>query len=397
MRIPVIIAVVMLVLQLIIDVYLFFIAWQRSRKLWAAKFQLIQGAFFIVYAIVLICLPKRSSSDSMLLVAMWMIFFYLMVYTAKLLFIIFDLLSYLPELFHKPRAKWLSYTGMAMAIATVLVMSWGAFINRFAIKVNEIPVAIENLPPGFKGYRIAQISDLHVGTFGQDTTFVSKLVDRVNSLHPDMIVFTGDLVNRHSEELRPFIKPLSRLDAPDGIYSILGNHDYGDYYTWTSDHDKERDLEKLIDMQLSMHWLLMTNTSEIIPARETGDSIVIIGVENQGDPPFPRRGDLKLSYPALDDPAVKILLTHNPIHWIEDVENADSVNIALTLSGHTHAMQISAWHHSPSSFRYSKWGGAYYSRDGKRMLYINTGVGTVGFPMRIGATPEISIFTLQNK
>lgn len=394
MRIPVILAMVALLLQVSTDAYLFFIAWQRSRKLALAKFQLIESAFFVAYVIVLFFLPKRGGDNAMLQTAMWMMFIYFVVYAAKITFVIIDLLASIPLLWHKKRLRWLSYSGAVLGIGVALTMLWGAFINRFNIRVNEVPVVVDNLPRSFSGYRIAQISDLHVGTFGSDTAFVAKLVDRVNALHPDMIVFTGDIVNRHSAELPPFISPLSRLQAPDGVFSILGNHDYGDYFNWTSPAEKEADIEALMDMQLEMGWELLTNTSEVIPGEISGDSLVLIGVENWGDPPFPQLGDISAAYPTPADSAVKILLTHNPIHWVEAVAPADSMNIALTLSGHTHAMQMSMGHISPAAMRYKTWGGKYLSPDGKRMLYVNIGIGTVSMPMRIGATPEITIFTL---
>lgn len=394
MRIPVILALVVLLLQVSTDAYLFFIAWQRSRKLSIAKFQLIESAFFLIYILVLFFMPKKNGDNTVILTIMWMLFAYLVVYVPKVTFVVFDLLASIPTAFRRKRLRWLSLSGWVVGCLASLAMIWGAFVNRFNIRVNEVPVVVDDLPRSFNGYRIAQISDLHVGTFGSDTTFVSELVDRVNSLHPDMIVFTGDIVNRRSGELEPFIRPLSRLSAPDGVFSIMGNHDYGDYYQWESPADKETDIERLMDMQLEMGWELLANTSEVIAGEEAGDSIVVIGVENWGDPPFPQLGDIAAAYPTAGDGAVKILLTHNPVHWVEEVAPSDTMRIALTLAGHTHAMQMSLGRISPAAMRYNTWGGRYDAPYGQRMLYVNVGAGTVGMPMRIGATPEISIFTL---
>lgn len=396
MRIPLILAMVAVLLQLSTDAYLFFIAWQRSRKLTLAKFQLVESAFFLVYVIVLFCLPK-GKSEATLHLYMWMLFAYFTVYAAKVIFVVFDLIASIPQLFGRKRLRAVTAIGAAAGLAASLTMLWGAFFNRFQINVNEVDIAVENLPRSFEGYRIAQISDLHIGTFGNDTAFVSQLVGRVNAQKPDMIVFTGDLVNRRSDELLPFVQTLARLDAPDGVFSILGNHDYGDYYAWSTPADRETNLETLMDLQLAMGWELLTNTSEVISGHEAGDSLVIIGVENYGEPPFQQLGDIATAYPSPGDSAVKILLTHNPVHWVEKVAPADSMRIALTMSGHTHAMQMSVGRLSPAALRYDTWSGLYESGDGKRLLYVNIGCGTLAMPMRIGATPEITIFTLLNK
>lgn len=394
MRLPVIMILLCLLLQVATDAYLFFIAWQRSRKLRAAKFQLWESAFFLVYIVVFLCLPRRGESDLMISISMWMLFVYLTVYAGKITFIIFDLLASLPLLWHKKRVRSVSVIGVVMGVCAFLLMWWGALVNRFRIDVNEVSVRIENLPAGFTGYRIAQISDLHLGTFGSDTTFVHKLVETVNGLHPDMVVFTGDIVNRRSEELRPFVSVLGRLEAKDGVFSILGNHDYGDYVDWDSPEEKELNMEQLMDMQLEMNWELLTNSSAVVYGDQAGDSIVIIGTENWGDAPFPTYGNLRTAYSTPADSAVKILLTHNPVHWQSEVAPVDSLKIDLTLSGHTHAMQIAVGRLSPASMRYETWGGMYDSPDGKRPLYVNIGAGAVGIPMRIGATPEITVFTL---
>lgn len=394
MRIPLVVAVVMLLLQLTIDTYIFSVAWRRVRKLFWAKFQIAESAFFLIYAIVILCLPIRGDGE-IIHVAMWMIFLYLSVYFGKFTFVIFDLMASIPKLFHRKRVRWLSWVGAALAAMVVLAMLWGALVNRFRLKVNEVDVEIDGLPADFHGYKIAQISDLHVGTFGSDTTFVARLVDRVNALEPNLIVFTGDIVNRRSCELQPFVATLARLDAPDGVISILGNHDYGDYFNWSTPEEKEENMQLLYDLQLSMGWELLDNTSETIFGQNSTDSLVIIGVENWGEPPFPQYGNLEEAYPTLADPSVKILLSHNPVHWVKEIAPSDSVNIALTLSGHTHAMQCEVAGISPAALRYPHCWAGLHTDSLNRKLYVNIGAGTVGFPMRLGATPEITLITLK--
>lgn len=398
MRITLILAVCLLIIQLLTDSYLFFIALRRCRRAGWARFQLIESAFFLIYVLVIVFIPARTSAASNGLTAvMWMVFFYLTVYAGKLTAVLFDLIARIPELFGRRRLKCLSWTGLGVAALVVATMLWGALINRKHLRINEVEVQIPELPDSFNGYRIAQISDLHLGTFGSDTTFVSRMVDSINALRPDLVVFTGDLVNQRASEAEPFISPLQRLNAPDGVFSILGNHDYGDYVQWSSDTEKEENLELLMDHQIAMGWELLTNSSEVIPGA-AGDSIVIVGVENWGDPPFNRYGDIDAAYPTSGDSATKILLTHNPRHWTDIVAKSDTLRYALTLSGHTHAMQFQIGSFSPSKWRYPDcWEGLYTAPDGHRLLYVNIGVGTVGFPMRIGATPEITLFTLNKK
>ncbi len=401
MRIPLILAVVALALQIFSDLYLFSIAWRRCRKLFWAKFQIWQGLFFVLYVIALFVLFGKVSADSGLQTLMWMLLAYIAVYSGKFTFIVFDLLASIPKLFkrkHKrrKRSRLISWLGFGLAILVFSSVIWGAVVNRFRIQVNEIVVEVDNLPDSFDGYRIVQISDLHVGTYGNDTAHISKMVDRVNALQADLVVFTGDIVNQHSRELRPFVAPLSRINAADGVMSVLGNHDYGDYYSWDSETEKEHNMQELMDLQIQMGWELLTNNSEVIYGDSPSDSIVVIGVENWGDPPFPRHGDLRRAYPSIEDSATKILLTHNPIHWKTEVEPNADCNISLTLSGHTHAMQMCIGGISPAALRYPDcWAGRYDSADGKRTLYVNTGIGTVGLPLRIGATPEISLITLK--
>lgn len=394
MRLPVVLLISLMAIQLLIDSYLYIICRKRSRKTNATKHMLWQGVFFLIYIIAVICLPKRGNDDTMLAVSMWMLFVYLTVYAGKLTFIVFDLVASLPRLWHGRRWRWMSIAGAVCALTVAGTMWWGALVNRRNIQVKEVEIEVENLPQSFHGYRIAQISDLHVGTWGNDTTFVKALANSVNALSPDIIFFTGDIVNRHSTELQPFVQSLGTLSAKDGVVSILGNHDYGDYMDWPSDAEKETNMELLMDLQIEMGWELLTNSSLTIYGQSAQDSLVVIGVENWGDPPFPTYGNLPEAYPTPGDSAVKILLTHNPAHWDREIAPVDSLNIALTLSGHTHAMQASAGHFSPAVWRYKHWGGKYDSPDGRRPLYVNIGAGCVGIPMRLGATPEITVFTL---
>ena len=396
MRLPLFGIITLITLAIAVDWYILRAITKRMKSpSTARKIHLICSGLLNAMLILAICLPRKSGSDDTLHAIMWMLFAYLSVYIPKYLWVLFDLLASLPRLWHGRRWRPLSMAGGVVGVVTFVAMWWGALVNRYDIDVNRVDIYAEDLPESFEGFTIAQISDLHVGTFGHDTTFISTLVDSVNALRPDVIFFTGDIVNRRSEELLPFMSTLSRLSAPAGVYSIMGNHDYGDYSVWPSEQAKEADIAALGSMQRHMGWNLLLNRHDFI--RVGGDSIAVVGVENVGDPPFRTYGSLPAAYPAVGDSVFKILLSHNPAHWVNDIRNAPDKRIALTLSGHTHAMQMELGGISPAALRYTTWGGLYADPDSLRQLYVNIGAGTVGLPMRIGADPEITLLTLHKK
>ncbi|MCM1222470.1 MAG: metallophosphoesterase [Lachnospiraceae bacterium] len=361
-------------------------------RIWA-RIQAATAIILPLALIVLMLMPMARIGDISFEAAMWTLFAYASIYLGKYIFLIFDALSRLPILFGRHRAAWATKAGAWIGLLAFAFLWHSALTDKNRISRTEIEISIPSLPKSFDGIRIAQISDLHVGTFASDTAFVSRLVDSINAARPDIIVFTGDLVNRHSEEAIPFMKPLSRLHAPMGAYSIMGNHDYAEYMQWASPGARLADVEGLKAMQKRMGWKMLNNSTEWL--RKGPDSIALIGVENIGDPPFSTYGDLGKAYPSIGDDNVKILLTHNPAHWTNDIADKATSNIALTLSGHTHAMQIMILGFSPARWRYRTWGGLYNDGQGQS-LYVNRGAGEVGFPARIGATPEISIFTLKS-
>lgn len=276
--------------------------------------------------------------------------------------------------------------GYVLASISFCCILYGATLGISHFDIKEINYYSNRLPKGFNGYRIVQISDLHLGSW-RDTEIIEKLVTKINKLNPDLIVFTGDLVNQQSGELNRFKEILAQLHAKDGVYSVLGNHDYGDYYRWENEKEKEANLNYLINEQKNMGWKMLNNEHVIL--RQNGDSIALIGVENDGEPPFSQHADLSNATQSSDS-LFSILLSHNPTHWRREV--LPKSNIDLMLSGHTHAMQVIIAGYSLSSLIYPEWAGIYY--EGKRALYVNIGIGYVGFPFRFGAWPEITVFTL---
>ena len=258
-------------------------------------------------------------------------------------------------------------------------------IRHFVVK--EVTLQIPNLPQSFEGYRMLQLSDIHSGSFRGMPDVLQELVERVNEQQADVIFFTGDLVNQRSSELEQFKQILSGFRAKDGVYSILGNHDYGRYYRWQGENDEARDTDRLYDLQRQMGWKMLRNEHDIL--HHSTDSIAIIGVENEGRPPFPQVGDLPLAMKGTED-MTKILLSHDPTHWQKEV--IPDTDIALTLSGHTHAAQFILFGWSPAQYIYKEWDGLY--KEGNQQLYVNVGIGFVGLPFRFGAWPEITVFTL---
>ena len=391
MSLPILMMIIFLLLNGVVDYYLYKVIKKRSKnKLWA-KCQALFSVIVTIAIVGIICLPRRTGSDDTFYFIMCGLILYVSIYLPKYTFLIFDLFAKIPKLMGYKRLKFVSKLGVIAAIITFVLMLWGVF-NRSNINEKNVEVEIASLPKPFDGYKIAQISDLHLGSYNKDTTFVAKLVERLNSLEVDAVAFTGDIVNRNSSELLPFVEILSRIRTKDGVFSVLGNHDYGDYRDWESDEAKKANMHLMYDLQKRMKWRLLLD--EFVTIYRDADSVAIIGVENLGDPPFKNYGSLEKADSLIDNSVVKILLSHSPAHWERQIKNNKKNNIALTLSGHTHAMQIELFGLSPAVFRYKYWGGLYCDSL-QQQLYVNIGVGTVAMPMRIGATPEITILTLR--
>lgn len=336
----------------------------------------------------------------------WVVFTAISLIVPTIVYLIFHKLGKRFRLNKNGRSvNYLGIAGSSLAVLIFISFWWGVIFTRHEIKVKEIVFVDSKLPESFNDYRIVQLSDAHLGTWGTDTTFLSKLVKKVNSLNPDVIVFTGDIVNRETTEVAPFLKTLGKLKAKDGVYSVLGNHDYGDYMKWNSQSEKMANLELMKMWQHQIGWKLLNN--EHVFFGKGNDSIALIGVENWGEPPFKQYGNLEKAYSldnsdnSLYDDNFKILLSHNPEHWNQEVTSLS--NIDLTLSGHTHAMQmefkIGDWRWSPAKWRYSQWSGIYQrenSEGDKLTLYVNEGCGEIGIPARYGvAYPEITLIILK--
>lgn len=302
----------------------------------------------------------------------------------KLFFVVISLLG---RLVHLQGA--FNLAGATVGVLFLICAAYGMTIGWKKPVVREVDLHFSNLPESFDGYTIVQISDWHLGTYRPHPQTIRKEIELANAADADAIVFTGDIVNGSPVELEPFREMLSSLKARDGVFSVMGNHDYCMYGSEHSPEGIRRNIETLQDMERSFGWNLLLNENRLVA--RGADTLAIVGVENDGTPPFPQYADLDKAQDGTDGAAFKILLSHDPTHWRRAV--LPDTDIDLTLSGHTHAMQFKLLGFSPSRLAYKEWGGLY--EEGQRKLYISTGSGgNVAF--RFGAWPEIIRITLHS-
>ena len=321
----------------------------------------------------------------------WFILAYMLFVFPKLIFFLCSLLDFPLRFLLKSTATPFCWIGIILAIGMAGCILYGAFVGKTKFDVKEIAFRSPDIPDAFNGYRIIQLSDIHIGSWKGNQEALQEAVRLVNAQQPDLVVFTGDLVNHKADELDGFESILSQIKAKDGVYSILGNHDYGPYYPWKNEQEKAENLINLEQREAAIGWKLLNN-DHVYLHRGT-DSIALLGVENWGKPPFSGRGNLKKALSGVNENSFKILLSHNPTHWKAEI--LPSSDIHLTLAGHTHAMQLAIGQHSPSSWAYPEWKGMYVENG--QSLYVNVGLGFVGMPFRFGAWPEIGVITLEKK
>lgn len=293
------------------------------------------------------------------------------------------------------RRKFVSQTALILSSIPFLGILHGVLIGKYRYRVINHTLEFDDLPVEFDGFTITQISDIHSGSFDNKKK-LEYGIDLINQQKSDVILFTGDLVNNHSGEMEPWIETFKKLKAPMGKFSILGNHDYGDYMNWPSKEAKIANLQRLFQVHAELGFKLLRNES--IKLQKEGTTIDLIGVENWGKG-FAQYGDLPKAAANLSDQSFKILMSHDPSHFDEQVKNFSQF-IHLTLSGHTHGMQfgieIPGWiKWSPASLRYPKWAGLYEELG--RYLHVNRGFGFLAFPGRVGIWPEITVLTLKRK
>ena len=293
------------------------------------------------------------------------------------------------------RSVFLSWFALAAGSTVFGTLLYG-FGNKYNYHLKKTTISFDNLPTGFKGLKIIQISDIHSGSF-TDQEAVLHGVQKILAEKPDLILFTGDLVNNEAKEMQEYMYIFSLLKAPLGVYSTLGNHDYGDYVNWPRDGlTKAQNLEEIKKTHETLGWRLLMN--EHVALERGGDKIALIGVENWGAKArFPKLGRLDLAHKGTEEYPFKILMSHDPSHWEAQVI-PNYTDIDLTFSGHTHGMQfgveIPGFKWSPVQYMYKQWAGLYENAGNKQKLYVNRGFGFIGYPGRVGILPEITVIEL---
>jgi predicted MPP superfamily phosphohydrolase len=407
----------LIVLSIIVLVDLYFFqslktitaTWSESKRVLAGRIYwgvTLAGAIFVLFNIITYKNPVINRT-----VGLYIFCFYMILFISKLigsLPLMFEDIGrgvkWIVAFFNKgtdlpavkggmSRGKFISYTALTLAAIPFGTMIYGMVKTAFDFKIQRKKIPIAKLPAAFEGLKIVQISDIHSGSFISDAHF-KNAVEMIMNEKPDLIFFTGDLVNDRSDEAEPYKNVWKNLSAPLGVFSVLGNHDYGDYVLWDTPELKQANLERLFGIHKEMGWDLLRNEHRII--EKNGEKIGLVGVENWGAAlRFPRKGDMKKAQLGMDDVPVKILLSHDPSHWEAKILK-EHPEIDLTLSGHTHGFQfgieIPGFKWSPSQYVYPQWAGHY--SNGNQHLYVNRGLGFLGYLGRVGIRPEISVLEL---
>ncbi len=375
---------------------------QFTPKSTASKlFAVVWFAVPVLFGLLSLLGPSMGKSGRLLINNLVMIFFMSVLLTSILVFI-GDMARILTNLISKPsteavslgRRKFVANLGAVLLVIPLGTMVYGLFKTAYNFKIHRVTLKFPNLPEAFSGFKFVQLSDIHTGSFLKRGE-LGEAVRLTLLEEPDAIFFTGDIVNNKTEEAYPFKDILSKLHAPYGVYSTLGNHDYGDYERWPSAEAKIANMEAMHTLHKEMGWKLLNNENSIL--QKNGSSIGVVGVENWGASfRFPKHGDVAKAKQGTEDVPFKILLSHDPSHWDAQVIK-DHPDMDLMLAGHTHGFQFGIeipgikW--SPSQYLYKQWAGLY--QQGKQYLYVNRGLGCLGYSGRIGIRPEITIIELQ--
>jgi predicted MPP superfamily phosphohydrolase len=381
-----------ILLWLFADVYFFTaVITITTNPIWHLAYWFID---LLIVAGVIFAIFGRKRSDATQAIS-WLMSLMLLSAVPKILGTPVLLLEDVTRLFRgfPPRSVWVSELALIVAAIPFLGLLFGLTRGRHHYQVHKETLYFPELPEAFDGFTLTQLSDIHAGSFSSEAG-VNKGIDMVNAQHSDVILFTGDLVNNKASEMTPWISTFARLEAPMGKYSVLGNHDYGDYMQWETPAAKTANLVDLKEVHKKIGFRLLLD--EAIELKKDGQSITLIGVENWGKGGFHKYGDLEKAIETVDDSQVKILMSHDPSHWEAKTLNHIK-HIQLTLAGHTHGAQFGielfGFKWSPIKYVYKQWAGLYKKKD--RYLYVNRGFGFLGLKGRVGIWPEITVITLK--
>lgn len=401
--------IIFILLYIAIDIYAFQAFKTVTKLQWVHYLYLVLSLLVLIngiYQITTMNPYKGFSTPSMFALG-----FFLVLFVPKLIVVSFmlieDIIRFVVGLYDRfiaqentfmlpSRRKFISGIALGLAAIPFLSILYGMYKGKYRFRVLDYDLYFDDLPEAFEGYKITQISDIHSGSFDNHEK-ITYAVDLVNKQQGDVILFTGDLVNNIATEMDGWQSLFSSLHAPDGVFSILGNHDYGDYVSWESERAKAENLDLLKNIQRGMGWDLLLNEHRFIERR--GQKIALVGVENWGTGKFKKAGDVDTASKDLKPSDFKILMSHDPSYWTKKIKTHPK-NFQLTLSGHTHGMQfgieipgVIKW--SPAQYRYENWAGIY--EHGKRMINVNRGFGFLGYPGRVGIWPEITTINLRKR
>ncbi len=362
---------------------------KRFGRVWVRMLWWLPGFCMTVFTVVLAMHPDFAPADTTAL--NFYLFLLGLLVVPNFVFALCSVVGLALKKWLHMRRNYGNHVGLAMVAVHWYVLIYGSTIGFNEIVVKHIDYASADLPEAFDGYRIVQFSDAHVGTYSSDRDYLlDAAVDSINAQHADMIVFTGDLQNMRPVEVERHARTLSALHAPDGVFSVLGNHDYADYLH-ADTATKAVNCRRMVDLQRQMGWTLLRNEHRVV--RRGGDSIIVAGMENDGiSKRSPERGDIGKTLSGTSPRDFVLMLQHDPSCWRRKI--LPQCNAQLTLSGHTHGMQFELFGWSPIAFKYSEWGGLY--REGARAIFVSTGLG--GFlPFRFGVPGEVVVITLHRK
>jgi len=399
--------IIFIAIYILIDIYAFQALRTVTNNKWLYGVYVVSSIAVLVLFIYALSSGEARTNPKM----MYIFGIFVACLVPKLLLIIFmfgeDIVRLFVGLFSKiggneagfylpSRRKFISTLALGVAAIPFVGLLYGMIQGKYNYKVLKYALEFDDLPEAFDGYTVTQISDVHSGSF-DNTEKVAYAVNLINEQQSDIILFTGDLVNNVATEMEPWKDTFKTLSATDGVYSVLGNHDYGDYVSWNSEIEKTKNLSALKELQREMGWDLLLNENRTI--EKNGQTIKLIGVENWGAGGFKKAGDLAKACEGCTPEDFKILMSHDPSHWQAQVKEHPK-NIQLTLSGHTHGMQfgieIPGWFKwSPVKYRYENWAGIY--EEFGRYINVNRGFGFLGYPGRVGIWPEITVIQLKKK
>ncbi|WP_203295327.1 metallophosphoesterase [Luteirhabdus pelagi] len=401
--------IIFIAIYIVVDIYAYQAFRTLSKSNWLLSAYILVSLFLL--GSLIYQLEFNDSTRTMTPARMYVFGFFLAIFVPKLLVVLVmaleDIIRLFVGLFSKfggneasfympSRRTFVSTIALTLAAIPFASLLYGMYRGKYNYQVLKYALEFDDLPEAFDGYTLTQISDIHSGSFDNEEK-VKYAVNLVNEQKSDMILFTGDLVNNLASEMDNWQSVFSELNATDGIYSVLGNHDYGDYIEWSSREAQAENLERLKNMQRDMGWELLLNENRTIS--KNGETIKLIGVENWGAGGFKKAGDLEKACEGVEETDFKILMSHDPSHWQAQVKEHPK-NIQLTLSGHTHGMQFGIeipglikW--SPVKYRYENWAGLYEELG--RFIHVNRGFGYLGYPGRVGMWPEITVLTLKKK